>query len=82
MVNQNMCINKVLIKKQHPNKRHANKQLINSENWSLYCFWLNKKSASTLKSVISLSYLKSQLFAYKNDLLIKLSGTILQEILI
>ncbi len=32
MVMQNMCI----INSQYVNNIHANKQLINSENWSLY----------------------------------------------
>ncbi len=33
MVMQNMCF---IINSQYVNKRHANKQLVNSENWSLY----------------------------------------------
>ncbi len=40
MVMQNMCfINTVLINCQNVNKGHANKQLVNSENCSLYWFY-------------------------------------------
>ncbi len=28
--------NKILINSQYVNNRHANKHLVNSENWSLY----------------------------------------------
>ncbi len=34
MVVQNMYL--ILINSQYVNNRHANKQLVNSENWSLY----------------------------------------------
>lgn len=37
---QNMCF-KVQINGQYANDRHANEQLVNSENWSLYWRYQN-----------------------------------------
>ncbi len=37
MVMLNMCFTiSILINRQYVNNRHANKQLVDSENWSLY----------------------------------------------
>ncbi len=35
MIMQNMCFTLNKMNRQYVNNRHANKQLVNSENWSL-----------------------------------------------